>query len=88
MLDADYRDLKPPQLPQGEDPAMSGQDLVVAVDQDRDKAAEGFDAVSDLTYLPSAMLLRVPRVGFELADRRPFDPEVSRRILLHVASPD
>jgi hypothetical protein len=56
MLDADYRDLGPPQPPQGEDAAMSGQDLVVAVDQDRDKAAEGFNAFCDLAYLASAML--------------------------------
>jgi hypothetical protein len=88
VLDADYRDLNPPQPPQREDPAMSGQDLVVAVDQDRDKAAEGFDAIGDLTYLPSAMLLWIPRVGFEPADRQPLDPKVSSCVLLHVASPD
>src|SRR5262249_15344329 len=88
MLGSDYRDLNPPQPSQGEDPAMPGQNLVVAVDQDRDEAAEDFDAVCNLAYLASAMLLWIPRVAFDLADRRPLDPKVSSSVLLHVVSPD
>jgi hypothetical protein len=40
-----------------------GQDLAVAIDQDRDQVAEGFDALCNLPDLPSAMLLRIPRQG-------------------------
>jgi hypothetical protein len=73
MLDPDYRDLGPPKPLRGEHPAMSGQDLVILVDQDRDEVAEGFDALRNLLDLPSAMLLRIPRVWFEFVDRQPLD---------------
>jgi hypothetical protein len=69
MIDPDYRDLGPPKLFQGEHPAMPAQNLVLAVDQNRDEEAEGLDAPSDLLDLPNAMLLWVSWVWFELADR-------------------
>jgi hypothetical protein len=84
VLDPDYRDLSPPKPLQAEQPAMSGQDLVFAVDQNRDDGTEGSDALCDLLDLPSAMLLWVPRVWFELADRQPLDFEVSSSILRHL----
>jgi hypothetical protein len=46
-----------------EQPAMSGDHLAVAVDQDRDNKAENPDAVGDLADLLLAMTPRVRRVG-------------------------
>jgi hypothetical protein len=85
MLDPDYRDFNPPKPLQGNHPAMSGQDLVVAIDQNRDEVAERFDGVGNLPDLPSAMLLWISRVGFELADRQPLDLQASRNILCHLS---
>jgi hypothetical protein len=84
MFGPDHQDLGPPKPSQGEHPAMPGQNLVISIDQNRDEIAEGLDAPSDLLHLPIAMLLWVPRVGFEFADRQRLDLEGSSSVFRHL----
>lgn len=49
--------------------AVTGDDLVTGIDQDRDVKAERFDASRNLTNLSRAVDARILQIEFELRDR-------------------
>ena len=59
VLNPDHRHLCAPQHLQRKHPAMTGQDPVIAVDQDRSIETKGFDAPRDLPNLPRCMLFGI-----------------------------
>ena len=68
VIEAQCRHLGHAELAAGEQPAMPGDHIAVAVDQDRDIEAEGLDAVGDLPDLLLGVAPRVCRVRFQLVD--------------------
>jgi len=67
-----------PKLSGGSQPAVSGDHIVVAIDQHRHVKAKSLDAVGDLPDLLLAVAPRVSRIRFELVDR-PVDNRHPRR---------
>ena len=68
MIEAEGRNLAPAELAGGNQPAMAGDDLVAAIDQDRNIKTEGFDAGGDLPDLLLAVAPWVGCVGLKLVD--------------------
>ena len=60
VIEAQRRHLGHAELAAGEQPAVPGDHVAVAIDQDRDIEAESLDAVGDL---PDLLLAVAPRVG-------------------------
>ena len=63
-------------LATSEHPAMSGENVELGVDQDRDIKTKRFDAFSNLLDLFLAVLARVCRIGFKLGERAPDDLQI------------
>ena len=51
-----------------EQSSVTGHNIAVAIDQDRDIKTEGLDAVGDLPDLPLGMASRVGGIGFQRVD--------------------
>jgi hypothetical protein len=62
MFKADCRRLGSPQLAAGKQPPMTGDNLEVGVDQNRDIESEGLDAAGDLPDLLAGVLTGVGRI--------------------------
>lgn len=69
MLKRDRRHLGPAEKLAGFEPAVTGDDLQLAVDEDRRIEAEGLDALRNLADLPLIMRADIPRIGEEGCDR-------------------
>jgi hypothetical protein len=67
VIETEGRHLTPAELASGQQPAVAGDELIVAIDQDWDIEAEGLDAAGDLPDLLLAVQPRVGGVRFELA---------------------
>jgi hypothetical protein len=69
MLEAQGWHLVDAELVTSEQPAMSGDHLALAINQDRDIEVKGLDAFSNLLDLFFAVLARVREVRFKLGSR-------------------
>jgi hypothetical protein len=58
---------------------VTGDDIVLAINQDRDSEVENPDAVGDLPDLLSAVAVRIGRVRLELVDRAVDDRQPRRK---------
>ena len=68
VIEAERRNLVPAELASGKQPAMTGDEVAFAVDQDRNIEAERSDAGRDLLDLPFGVEPRIGRIGLELLD--------------------
>ena len=66
VIQAQGRHLGPAELLGGEQPAVTGDHVAVAIDQDRDIEVKNPDAVGDLPDLLFAVTSRVGRVWLDL----------------------
>ena len=69
VIEAKGRHLAPAELAASEQPAVTGDHLIVTIDQDWDIEAKGLDAVGDLPDLLLAVEPRVRGIGLEFFDR-------------------
>ena len=70
VFEADRRHLGPAEQATGFEAAVAGDELAVAVDQDRHVEAEGLDAAGDLLNLALGVSTRVARIGVDGLDRQ------------------
>jgi hypothetical protein len=73
VIEAQRRDLAPAELTTRAEPAVPGDHVVVAIDQDRDVEVESLDAIGDLPDLLLGVLTRVRRI--RLRPRRSDDKQ-------------
>ena len=59
--------------------AMAGHDLVMAIDQNRNRETESFNAPRNLPDLPGTMAPRIPRIEDERSERQIGDDESTKR---------
>ena len=69
MIDAHRRHLGHAERAGSQDPAVTGNYLATAINQDRDVETESLDALGELPDLLLAMPARVRRIERELVDR-------------------
>ena len=79
VIEAQRRHLAHAELTTREQAAVTGDDIVLAINQDRDIEVENSDAVGDLPYLLSAVAVRIGRVRLELVDRAVDDRQPRRK---------
>ena len=58
---------------------MTGHDLVMAIDQNRNRETEGFNAPRNLPDLPGTMAPGIPRIEDERSERQIGDDEFDRK---------
>jgi len=77
MLEADDRDFAPAELATGHDPAVTGQNLAIAVNQDRRIERERLDAPGDLPNLRRLVQPCVLGIESEPVERNVLDGEIT-----------
>ena len=77
MLEADRRDHLDSQKLRCFDSTMTGNDLIIAINQDRVVESELVDRPSDLVLLLVGMNTRVTRIRFERRNRALFHTQIS-----------
>ena len=79
VIEAEGRHLGNAELAAGEQPAVPGDHVAVAIDQDRHVEAESLDAVGDLPDLLLAVPARVGRIRLQIFDPTINNPQINSR---------